>query len=40
MIDLIDSYLSNETQDFYGIVGKLKGALDTSEIKDKDEKGL
>ena len=28
MIDLIESYLSNETQDFYGIVGKLEGALD------------
>ena len=36
MIDLIDSYLSNETQDFYGIVGKLEGALDASEIKDNN----
>ena len=34
MIDLIDRYLNNETQDFYGIVGKLEGALDASEIKD------
>jgi hypothetical protein len=36
MVDLIESYLSNETQDFYGIVGKLEGALDASEIKDND----
>lgn len=36
MIDLIESYLGNETQDFYGIVGKLEGALDASEIKDND----
>ena len=36
MIDLIESYLNNETQDFYGIVGKLEGALDASEIKDTD----
>ena len=36
MIDLIESYLNNETQDFYGIVGKLEGALDASEIKDND----
>jgi hypothetical protein len=35
MIDSIDSYLENETQDFYEIVGKLEGALDASEIKDK-----
>jgi hypothetical protein len=34
MIDLIESYLNNETQDFYVIVGKLEGALDASEIKD------
>jgi hypothetical protein len=34
MIDLIESYLNNENQDFYGIVGKLEGALDASEIKD------
>jgi hypothetical protein len=36
MIDLIESYLSNETQDFFNVVGKLEGALDASEIKDKD----
>lgn len=36
MIDLIESYLNNESQDFYGIVGKLEGALDASEIKDND----
>lgn len=36
MIDLIESYLSNETQDFYSIVGKLEGLLDASEIKDND----
>lgn len=36
MINLIDSYLNNETQDFYGIVGKLEGALDASEIKDNN----
>jgi hypothetical protein len=36
MIGLIDSYLNNESQDFYGIVGKLEGALDASEIKDND----
>ena len=34
MIDLIESYINNETQDFYGIVGKLEGALDASEIKE------
>jgi polysaccharide pyruvyl transferase WcaK-like protein len=34
MIDLIESYLHNETKDFYEIVGKLEGALDASEIKD------
>jgi hypothetical protein len=36
MIGLIEGYLNNETQDFYGIVGKLEGALDASEIKDND----
>lgn len=36
MIDLIESYLNGETQDFYAIVGKLEGALDASEIQDKD----
>ena len=36
MIDLIEGYLNSETQDFCGIVGKLEGALDASEIKDND----
>ena len=36
MIDLIETYLSGETKDFYGIVGKLEGALDASEIRDVD----
>ena len=34
MIDLIQSYLDGETEDFYSMVGKLEGALDVSEIKD------
>lgn len=34
MIDLIQSYLEGKTEDFYGLVGKLEGALDASEIKD------
>lgn len=34
MIKLIESYLNDETKDFYGVVGKLEGALDASEIKD------
>lgn len=34
MIDLIRGYLNEETSDFYGIVGKLEGALDATEIKD------
>lgn len=34
MIDLIESYLNSETQEFNTIVGKLEGALDASEIKD------
>ena len=34
MIDLIQSYLNGDTEDFYSIVGKLEGALDASEIKD------
>ncbi|VHO00990.1 hypothetical protein [Candidatus Rhabdochlamydia sp. T3358] len=34
MIDLIESYLKNESQDFYGIVGKLEESLNASEIKD------
>jgi len=36
MIGLIESYLSCETEDFYGIVGQLEGALDACEIKDND----
>lgn len=35
MIDSIESYLRGETEDFYGIVGELEGALDASEIKDE-----
>lgn len=34
MINLIESYLNGNTYDFYGLVGKLEGALDASEIKD------
>jgi hypothetical protein len=34
MIDLIQSYLSDETEDFYGIVGKLEGTFDASELTD------
>lgn len=36
MICLIDSYLKNEKEDFYEIVGKLEGALDAAEIKNKE----
>lgn len=36
MIDLIHSYLNGKTEDFYGVVGKLEGALDASELKDTD----
>jgi len=36
MIDLIQSYLNGETEDFYGVVGELEGALDASEIRDAD----
>jgi len=35
MIDLIQSYLDEQTDDFYSIVGKLEGALDASEIKEE-----
>lgn len=35
MIELIQSYLDGQTDDFYGIVGMLEGALDASEIKDQ-----
>lgn len=34
MIDEIQLYLDGKTDDFYGLVGKLEGALDASEIKD------
>ena len=36
MIDAVDSYINNETQDFSGTVGKLEEALDPSEFKDVD----
>lgn len=36
MVDVIDSYMNNETQDFSGTVGKLEEALDPSEFKDID----
>jgi bisphosphoglycerate-independent phosphoglycerate mutase (AlkP superfamily) len=36
MICLIDSYLNHENPDFYGIVGKLEGALDAAEITDEE----
>jgi hypothetical protein len=35
MIDLIQSYLKGQTNDFYNLVGKLELALDASEIKDE-----
>lgn len=35
MIDLIQSYLNGETNDFYDLVGKLEGALDAADIKDE-----
>ena len=35
MIDLIQRYLNEETNDFYDLVGKLEGALDAADIKDK-----
>mgnify|MGYP000051759367 CR=1 FL=1 len=35
MIDSIESYLCGETEDFYGIVGNLEGALDASETKNE-----
>jgi hypothetical protein len=35
MIDLIQNYLDGKTEDFYGLVGKLEGALDASEIKNE-----
>jgi len=36
MIDLIQRYLNEETDDFYDLVGKLEGALDAADIKDKE----
>lgn len=35
MIDLIEGYLNGESNDFYGLVGKLEGALEAADIKDK-----
>ncbi len=35
MIDFIQEYLDGKTKDFQGVVGKLEGALDASEIKDE-----
>lgn len=34
MIDLIQSYIDGQTEDFCSVVGKLEGALDASEIHD------
>jgi hypothetical protein len=36
MIDLIQSYLDGQTNDFCNVVGKLEGALDASEITDNE----
>lgn len=36
MLRLIQSYIDGETSDFYSLVGKLEGALDAAEIKDKE----
>ncbi|PCI92430.1 hypothetical protein COB11_07215 [Candidatus Aerophobetes bacterium] len=36
MIDLIQRYLNEETNDFYDLVGKLEEALDAADIKDKE----
>ena len=36
MIVLIQRYLNEETNDFYDLVGKLEGALDAADIKDKE----
>lgn len=33
MIDEIQHYLDGETEDFYGLVGRLEGALDAADIK-------
>lgn len=34
MIDQIQNYLDGKTEDFYGLVGNLEGALDASAITD------
>jgi hypothetical protein len=36
MINLIESYLNVDNEDYYEIVGDLEGALDASEIKDSN----
>ena len=36
MIDLIESYISEEDNDFCNLVGKLEGALDASDVKDSE----
>jgi hypothetical protein len=36
MVDAIDRYVNNETQDFHDVVSKLEAALDPSEFKDID----
>ncbi len=36
MIDSIQCYIDQETDDFYSVVGELEGALDASDIADKD----
>jgi hypothetical protein len=34
MIDAIQNYLDGKNEDFFGLVGKLEGALDASGIED------
>ena len=36
MLSLIQSYIDAKTDDFYSVVGKLEGALDAAEIKNKE----
>jgi len=36
MIDLIESYINGTNNDFCDLVGKLEGALDTSDIKNNE----
>lgn len=36
MADLIQNYLDQKTNDFSGLVSKLEGALDASDIKDDE----